>query len=481
MAVVQLKWKQQVRQMTFLRAIGLSHPWEGGGPKPPAAKVVGYGGAAGGGKSDALLMGGIIACITFAGAKIGYFRQTYTQLEGPGGAIMRSQELIKPTGIAKYSGQQHRWTFKNGSILQFCHLEHENDVYNYQSQQFDIILFDEATQFTISKIRYMMTRLRATVSGVIPFVAMATNPGNIGHAWFKSQFVHAGEPEQVHEVEVEEGKFETHMFIPAKLSDNVVLEERDPEYRKNLENQPEVIRRQLLEGDWDIAEGVAFPEWRANKHICSPFAIPEEWTRFRALDWGYAKPYAVGWYAVDFDGRIYKYRELYAWGGKPDVGTREDPEDVARKILQLEKGEKIRYAVADDAIFGSRQDNSPTIAEQFNRSGVYWQPVGKGKGSRISGKLEVHHRLKVPDDGELPMFVVFNNCRHTIRTMPNLILDQDNPEDIDTSQEDHIFDCDRYSCMANPLASQPRKKELSKIQKHKLRLIKGAKEDRRII
>lgn len=487
---VVINWQEQPRQLKFLRACGLAHPFVGGGPKKPVAKLIGYGGSAGGGKSDALLMAGIIACFSFRNYKVGYFRRRYTQLEGPGGAIMRSHELL--TGKAKWNGKSRRWTFPSGSFLQFCYLDRDEDVMNYQSQQFDVILFDEATQFTEYMIRYMLTRLRATNDdNVGTFMGLATNPGNVGHAWFKAGFVNIGDPEVPHVVTLEEGGKESHIFIPAKLSDNKVLENRDPDYRRNLENQPEVIRRQLLDGDWEIAEGVAFTEWRKQIHVCEPFHIPDDWIRFRSLDWGYAKPFAVGWFAVDYDGRIYKYREYYGWNGKADEGSKLDPEDVAYKIMKMEEGEYIRYAVADDAIFGGRQDNSPSIAEQFayafGSKARHWQPVGKGPRSRISGKVEMHHRLKWAKgedgqwDGILPMMVFFNTCRHAIRTLPNLVLDADDPEDVDTTLEDHVYDCDRYACMSRPMASKEKKPELSVIQKHKQRKIKERMQHFRVL
>lgn len=470
----KLRWKSQPRQLKFLRACGLSHPFDGGTPKQPIAKFIGYGGAAGGGKSDALLMAGIIYCLTYPRAKIGYFRRKFTQLEGSGGAIMRSQELL--TGIAKYNASKHRWTFPNGSVLTFCYCDREDDVHNYQSSMFDCTLWDEATHFTWHMISYIGLSRTRSVRGYPTFTALATNPGNVGHYWFKTFFVRSGEPEMPHSVELEPGKRRTLVFIPAKLSDNLILERMDPDYRRNLETMPEHLRRQLLEGDWDVAEGMAFPEWREHKHVISPFKIPEEWVRFRSLDWGYAKPYSVGWYAVDYDGRLYKYRELYGYGGRDDVGTKEDPADVAKKIIEAEAGEKITYAVADDAIFGSKQDNSPSIAEQFAHSfgskALHWHPVGKGPKSRVSGKLELHHRLKWEQDSdEPPMLQFFNTCIHTIRTLPNMILDEKNPEDVDTTLEDHAYDETRYAAMSRPMKPKRRKEEDNAIQKHKKALI----------
>lgn len=493
---VEIKWRPQPRQMTFFKAMGLQHAFDGGTPQPPLAKLIGYGGAAGGGKSDALVMASIIFCMTFPNSNVGYFRLRYVQLAGPGGPIMRATELLAPlvrAKLCKWNGTDSKFTFWNGSIIKFGNLENYHQVVNdYQGLQFDFVAFDEATHQTWDKVSYLLGRLRATNDNVIrPFMALATNPGGIGHSWYKRIFVDSGEPEEVREVTLEEdGKEKAEvMFIPAKLSDNKILMDRDPDYERNLRLLPEVLQRQLLDGDWDIIDGVAFNEFRRSIHVCKPFEIPKDWTRFTSADWGYAKPYAVGWYAIDFDGRLYKYRELYGWGGKPDVGSRVDPEDVAKKMLEIEReaGENIRFRVIDDAVFGSKQDNSPSIGEQFARAGVYWQPVGKGKGSRISGKLEMHYRLKVPDDYDPykpethPMLIFFETCVHTVRTIPVLLLDENNPEDVDTDMEDHAYDETRYACMSRPMASKRKKPEESRQLRHKKRIINSAQRNRRVL
>jgi len=450
-----------------------------------------------------MIMGAIIACCSYENINVGFFRRNVTQLQGPGSAIMRSQTLLaemRLLGLAKYNEQKNRWTFFNGSVFQFCHLQYDDSVFDYQSQQFDILCFDEATHFSRFQYRYMLTRnRRSNVTNKLPrpFAMMGTNPGNIGHVWFKNEFVFAGPPEQVNQVEVEPNVFEAHVFIPARLADNQALEESDPTYREKLENQPEHIKRQLLEGDWNAIDGVAFPEWRDGVHVIDPFAVPDEWVRFRSLDWGYSKPYAVHWFAVDYDGRLWCYRELYGWGGEADKGSKEDPADVARKIWdaehwQDESGrwhhENIHDAVADDAIFGGRQDNSKDIAEQFaerfieldRQNGtktLVWRRVGKGPKSRISGRLEMHSRLKIPADdegnptGELPMMIFFRNCKHIIRTLPELLNDDRNPEDIDTDMEDHAYDSVRYGAMSRPLTTKTKKAELTLIQRHKKKLV----------
>lgn len=494
--VVDIAWRPQPRQMKFLRACGMAHPFDGGGPRKPVAEVIGYGGAAGGGKSDGLIGIGVIANLTYPNIQIGYFRRTFKQLEGAGGAIMRSKQII-PKSIATYNGSDHQWNFTTGGILKFCHLQRLDDVYDYQSNQFDILLFDEGTQFLPSQIRYMISRNRATINGFTPFTAIGTNPGNVGHAAFREAFVDIGDAETPHVYEFEEDgrkKSETHIFIPAKLEDNQILETRDPGYRKKLENMPELLRKQLLEGDWDVAEGMAFTEWRKHIHVCTPFEIPDEWPRFTALDWGYSKPYSVGWYAVDFDGRLYKYREMYGLAsGKINEGSKETPAVVAARMIKAEtyydsngkkRKEKIRYRAADDAIYGGREDDSKDIAEQFSDAGVHWQKVGKGPKSRVTGKLQMHHRFKWDEkidehgnkvwDGIRPMLVMFNNCIHTIRTVPNMILDETNSEDVDTDLEDHAYDETRYACMSRPMTPREKGPEKTRIQLDKEKAAKKA-------
>jgi phage terminase large subunit len=440
-ADITIEWAQQSRQMSFLRACGLSHPFEGGGPTEPRADVIGYGGAAGGGKSDALLMAGIVAGLTWPGISVAYFRREFPMLEGPGGAIMRSHELM--SGWAKWHGGQRRWTLPTGSILQFCHCKAEEDVFNYQSQQFDIVLIDEATQFLRSQYRYLRTRNRATRDGVIPFMGLATNPGNIGHLWFQSEFVDPGPPEVVHEVEVEPGVFEKHMFIPAFLSDNVILEQRDPGYRQRLEAQPEIVRRQLLHGDWSVFAGQYFKEWRPDIHVVEPFTIPHWWKRFRSLDYGLDCT-ACYWWAVDQSGRCYVYRELY----QPDLILSE----AAKRIRELTPAhEHIDYTVASPDLWNRRQDTGVAGYELMVQAGLIG--IIRADDRRVPGWRLMREYLKPYTDEqgvEVARLAVFDTCHNLIRTLPALIHDTHNPEDVSDACEDHAPESVRYGIMSRP-------------------------------
>lgn len=438
-------WKPQPRQLTFLKACGLGFPFEKNntGPTAPVARIVGYGGAAGGGKSDALLGAAIIAGMTFPGINIGYFRREYPQLEGPGGAIMRSHELM--SSWSKWNGGQRRWTFPNDSILQFCHVKDEDDVYSYQSQQFDVILIDEVTQFTRFIVRYLMTRNRATKKGITPFVAMATNPGGIGHFWFKSEFIDCGPPEIPYDIEVAPGVLERHMFIPAKLSDNKILEKRDPGYRATLMGQDEVTSRQLLHGDWDAWGGQFFPKWKRDIHVMEPFEIPDHWKRFRSLDYGMDMT-ACYWWAVDGQGREYIYRELY----KSEMTLRQ----AAKEILERSPAnEKVSYTVASPDLWNRRQDTGLSGEEIMYSVGL--TNLVKADNRRIPGWRALREHLEpFVDEQEVVTsnLRVFDNCINLIKYLPLLMHDEHDYEDAADKPHEvtHGPESIRYGVMSRP-------------------------------
>jgi len=449
MPKIEIKWKPQPRQLTFLRACGLSHPFEGGAASPPIARVIGYGGAAGGGKSDSLAGMAVIAGLTFPGIKIGYFRREFPDLEGPGGAIMRSQELLGGMPkIFKYHATRHRWTFPNGSIWQFCHCKNEDDVYGYKSQQFDIILMDEVTEFTRHQYRYLLTRNRATRPGVTPFMALATNPGGPGHGWFKTDFVDSGPPETVNDTEVEPGKFEKHCFIPARLADNVILEKRDPGYRATLEAQDEITKKQLLDGDWDTYAGQYYSEFNRNIHVIKPFAIPDWWKRIRALDYGLDMT-ACYWVAASPDGRNYVYRELY----EKDLNLTQ----AAKKIQALTRvDERISYTVASPDLWNRRQETGYSGQEIMAKAGL--KGLVKADNSRVQGWRTLREFLAPYDDEQgikVARLAIFDPCINLIRCIPLLQHDDHDPEDVADKPHEitHGPEALRYYCMSRPAVS----------------------------
>lgn len=399
-------------------------------------------------KSDALLGLAIIAGLTYPGIKIGYFRREFPQLEGPGGAIMRSQELM--SNWCKYNATMHRWTYPTKSILQFCHCKNEDNIFNYQSQQFDVLLFDEGTQFSQTIFRYLISRNRSTTNnkGFIPFCAIATNPGNIGHGWFKAEFVDSGPPEQVNNVEIQEGVFEKHVFIPAKLSDNIILEKRDPGYRSRLESQTEILRKQLLDGDWDTYAGQYYPEFSRSIHVIRPFQIPDWWKRIRALDYGLDMT-ACYWVASAPDGREYVYRELY----EKDLNLTQ----AAKRIQQLTRAdERISYTVASPDLWNRRQETGYSGQEIMARAGL--KGLTKADNARVQGWRTLREFLAPYDDEQgikVARLAIFDTCVNLIRCLPLLQHDEHDPEDVADKPHEitHAPEAMRYFCMSRPAPS----------------------------
>lgn len=258
-------------------------------------------------------------------------------------------------------------------------------------------------------------------------------------------------------------------YIPAYATDNPHLCEQ---YILELEQKPEALRKALLLGDWNVFEGQVFTEFtddrhhymdRRNTHVIAPFKIPADWKRFRSFDWGYSRPFSVGYWAMDNDGRLYRYAEIYgsykdvATGEtkSPNKGLRLEPSGVAELLKNYEEryenGNKI-IGIADPSIFDESRGSDGCIAKLFERCGIYFE---RGDNERIAGKLQIHYRLRFDENG-IPMMYVFNTCKDFIRTIKSLVYDVYNIEDIDTSSEDHIYDETRYMCMYSPFFAKRR-------------------------
>ena len=239
---------------------------------------------------------------------------------------------------------------------------------------------------------------------------------------------------------------------------NEFLSEVDIALYDSLEKTNPELYRVVGAGEWGLGEGQFFKEWRNDLHIVKPFAIPKDWVKFRSMDWGMAKPYAVLWFAVDYDGNIYCYRELYGYGGKANVGTGETASQVGKKIAQLEKSEEnVSYGVLDNACWARTGVTGETIAEAINnelyKAGLV--TFGKSSKGRVEGANAIKERLignELKDGSYKPALYFFENCVHAIRTIPMLGFDKYNPETYDTQGEDHITDAVAYGLMSRPFA-----------------------------
>jgi hypothetical protein len=304
--------------------------------------------------------------------------------------------------------------------------------------------FDELGNYaTDYEWRYMTSRLRSA-AGAPCYIRGTANPGGVGHAWIKNRFIDGFEPGRIYR-DPKTGM--TRCFIPSKLADNPALMKNDPGYRKRLDLLPAHLRRALLEGDWDIFAGQVFDEWRRDRHVVKPFALPPgEWKRFYALDWGFAKPFSLGKWAVNYDGRMVRYGEWYGCSrDEMDTGVRMGSEEAAGKAWAMAVQEGVSECVADPAVW-NKADYNPSVAENFHKAGFR---MIRGNHDRLNGLAMFHQRLMTRGEDDRPMLLVFDTCVHFIRTVPALVPDPNNPEDVDTRLEDHIYDESRYAVMSN--------------------------------
>ena len=431
-----------------------------------------YGGAAGGGKSDALVIEALRQ-VDVPHYRALILRKTYPQLSELIDKTMRYYRPVFPR--AKYNSSSHTWTFPSGAKITFGSMFRAQDKYNYQGRAFDFIGVDELTHFTWEEYSYVMSRNRPTGPGTRVYMCATANPGGIGHGWVKARFITPAPPGtrmvQLVDVKTPDGTVvkmrRTRIFIQSTVFDNKKLLENDPGYLGNLASLPEAEKQALLYGDWDSFSGQVFTEWRNDPahyedqrwtHVIKPFRIPAHWKIWRGYDFGYAKPFSVGWYAADEEGRLYRIKELYGCTGTPNEGTKVNPVEQARMIKEAEENDPMLrgrhiQGVADPAIFNESQGESIAQMQEKHPNYIFWTP---GDHTRLAGKMQFHYRLAFDGEGR-PMFQVFDTCKHFIRTIPNLVYDETNVEDIDTTQEDHIYDECRYVMMENPIS--PRKTE----------------------
>lgn len=409
-----------------------------------------YGGARGGGKSYAMLVDPLRDCDKRDHRAL-ILRKTMPELRD---IIAKTHHLYsKAFPGAKWKEQDKLWQFPSGARIEFGYADNAVDALRYQGQAYSWIGVDELPQYPNAEIWHMLRgSLRRTDPRIVPYMRATGNPGNVGSLWVKEMFI---DPAPANTTFSEEVKFETpkgpqitnisRRYIPATVWDNPFLT-FDEKYVTMLATLPEHMRKQWLEGDWTVFENAAFPEFRTETHVVEPFEIPDGWTRIRAADWGYASPHCVLWAAVDWDGNLFIYREKYGTGETADV--------FASRVIEMDKGERIKYGVLDSSAWNNRGDTSPSPAETMVKNGLRWRPSDRSPGSRLSGKLEVHRRLAVDAVTERPRLVIFSNCRNLIRTLPMLPLDDNNPEDVDTDAEDHAYDALRYLCMSRPMSAK---------------------------
>jgi len=456
-----------------------------------------YGGAAGGGKSHLMRIAAITWCSEIPGLQVYLFRRIREDLvknhmEGPTGFRAMLAGWVSCGFVTIVEDEIRFW---NGSKIFLCHCKDEKDRFKYLGTEIHVLLIDELTHFTEVIYRFLRNRVRMTgitlpakYRGSFPRIISGSNPGGIGHQFVKATFIDGVTPLAIVKAVRTEGGMR-RQFIPAQLEDNPTLQEQDPEYEDRLYGLgSEALVRAMRYGDWDIIEGAFFDNFRKDRHVVRPFQIPAHWLRFRSGDWGSAKPFSFGWYAVaseDFVGAVnttgqrvviprgalVRYREWYGVAlnaeGKyvPDKGLKMNANDVGAGVRVRDGGDIIAYGVLDPAAFS--EDGGPSIAERMShgtkaQSGATFRRADNARvASRgaMGGWDQLRARLDGDDDGHA-MLLFFDTCIHAIRTIPALQHDPDRPEDLNTHMEDHVGDEVRYGCMSRPYirnAAPPKK------------------------
>lgn len=418
------------------------------------ARHTAYGGARGGGKSFAMRRKMVLLAMRYPKLRLLLLRRTLQELRENHLLPLQSDLL----GFADYKKDERSFLFPNGSRLTLGYCDSDSDVLQYQGAEYDVIGFEEATHFKEEWMQFITTSLRTTKQNFKPRIYYTCNPGGVGHAYIKRLFIDRS---------FREGENpDDYVFIPARVFDNHALMQADPDYVKRLQALPEHKRRAHLDGDWNVYEGQVFEELRCDPahfadrlftHVIDPFTPPESWKVYRSFDFGYAKPFSVGWWAKDGDGRLYRILELYGCAPREaNVGVRWTPEEIFREIRRIEgehpflRGRHIA-GVADPAIWDASRGES--IAQTAERFGIYFE---RGDNRRVAGWMQLHSRLAFDERG-VPMLYIFRTCREFLRTLPTLQYSKTYPEDVDSDLEDHIADETRYLCMMVPMLPEQAK------------------------
>ena len=435
-----------------------------------------YGGARGGGKTESSIGDWLQHASLYGEAAVGIFvRRKFKQLAE---VIARTKQLFPKIG-AKYNEQRAEWLMPGGARLKFVYLERDSDAEEYQGHNYTRIYIEEVTNFASPA---PIDKLRATLrsgSGVPVAMRLTGNPGGPGHNWVKARYIDpdpAGYKIMKESCDVEiDGEIQTvsleRVFIPSRLGDNMLLLRNDPTYVLRLrQSGSEALVKAWLEGNWDIVDGAYFSELDEQLHG-RPEAIIRWATpgtiRFRSFDWGSAKPFSVGWWAI-CDGKwpkdnplpsgaIFRYREWYGASGiNKGLGSTADV--VAKGIRSFEAEERIKYAVADPAIF--IRNGGPSIAEsmaqcRWRRADNKRLPGWEALRQRLSGEERTVEIEGQAQTIRVPMLYAAHECEDFWRTMPTLQHDDKNVEDLDTDGEDHVADEVRYACMSRPWLPKP--------------------------
>lgn len=403
------------------------------------------------GKSDALMMDALRYCGNkdFRGLVI---RRAMNDLRD---LIRRAKELYPQCYPGtKWKEQEKIFQFPSGAVIEFGYCDHEDDVLRYQGQEYTWLGIDELTQIpNEATYEKLVASVRKGGTGLKNYIRATTNPNGPGKEWVKKRFINRGSVNKTITISTFIPKLNktintTRKWIHGTVFDNPKVVEENPQYIAMLLSiDNEILRRQWVEGDWDSADGLAFDEFDRKIHVIEPFEIPAAWHKFRACDWGFKTKAVNLWFAIDYEGTVYVYREFVA-GGQTPMGKMQAKEfGAAIREIEEAAGEQVRYGILDASAWSQRGEDAPAPAEDM--AGLTWRPSDRTGHSRKTGKLQVHKYLQLDENGK-PGLYIFNTCTDLIECMTSLGIDKNDTEDVDTKGNDHAYDALRYGIMSRP-------------------------------
>lgn len=417
-----------------------------------------YGGSKGCGKSKALRWDHYLPSLIVPGMKSLILRRKLKELERS-----HIRFVVGEAEQMSADGKKVKWVpsdvgagvlyFPNGSLIEFGHCQHEPDVDQYLSAEYDRISFDEIVTFTEYQYLAITSCCRTTIPGLAPRVGGATNPGGSAAAWVKRRWI----DKDVTEDEDPGYRAEDYEYVPALPTDNPHLNWE--QYMKMLNRLPPELRRAYRDGDWDIFLGQFFPEFRKNDrpdkdgrmlpaHVEEFPRAPKEWPRYGGLDWGYQSPGVYLWAVHHPDGFLDVEDEFVFNGPRNDkLIAREVAQEIVRR--NISRGITVKRTFADPSMGESRgHESAETYLDTFRKHGVPCEPADN---DRINGWARVRAWLRSMPDGR-PFLRVHPRCRYLIRTFGEALMDEQRPEDLDTDGEDHALDTLRYIICGRPQA-----------------------------
>lgn len=399
-----------------------------------------YGGARGGGKTDAGLVW-LLKCVTNPNLRALVIRKNADDLSD---WVDRAATMYRRYG-ANITYRPAVIKFPSGAIIRTGHLKDDQAYTKYQGHEYHRMLIEELTQIPDEK-RYLqlVASCRSTVPGLDARIFATTNPGGVGHGWVKRRFV---DPSPANTKYVDSSSGRTRVFIPAKVEDTPQLVKNDPGYIQFLEglkdSDIELWKAWRL-GDWDTFAGQFFKEFRRDLHVINSYMPNKDNIIVGGMDWGRTAPFAFVLsevQVVNIGGskfhRAKTFLEVY--------GTDKTPREWAKIIKQAIKGfdltlDDITWIQGDPAMFKEADDGSIGIADLFRNEDIR---LVSADNDRVGGWTVLHNWLSLAPDGK-PYWQITENCVNLIRTLPELVHDDNKIEDVDTESEDHAPDASRY-------------------------------------